>query len=147
MPAAELEDVAGKEAIEQLTLTQKRLGDEQKAHNDFIALENARLEKEIAELEGKRPNLTKVRLAEALVDADRAAGLHPEMAIPIGESLGMLAAIMDCHVAVQEKHNAEYPKNPWTIDTDLRDMIGGPPTVMRKRRAKACAENGGELQK
>ena len=146
-----VKDVAGTEAHERLMEQQTALSDGQKLINDELKLKNARLENDIAKLEGRPENYKAVALAESRVEADRRAGFSPiwkgldlRTSSPT-DSLSLLVLIMDCSEAIIEKHNAAFPKDPWAGTRDVRDMMGGTPNPIRLARAKACANNGGNL--
>ena len=49
-------------------------------------------------------------------------------------------ALEDCAVAITDKHNGQYPQNPWGTLTDIRDHIFGVPDTSRKQAAAVCAE-------
>ena len=146
-----VKDVAGTEAHERLMEQQTALTNGQKLINDELELSNARLENDIAKLEGRPQNYNAVALAESKVAADRRAGFSPIWkgidlsASSPTDSLPLLVIIMDCSEAIIEKHNAAFPKDPWAGTADVRDMMGGKPNPIRLARAKACANNGGNL--
>lgn len=146
-----VKDVAGTEAHEHLMAQQTALTNGKTLLNDELKLKNARLENDIAKLEERPQNYKAVALAESRVAADRRAGFSPiwkgidlRTSSPT-DSLSLLIFIMDCSEAIIEKHNAGFPNDPWAGTADVRDMMGGKPNPVRLARAKACANNGGNL--
>ena len=150
-PPNTIQDAAGKQAHKRLMEQQDALNNGQKLVNDELRLSNARLENDIVKLEGRPRNDKAVSLAEAKVAADKRAGFSPIWkgvdlrTVSPSDSIALLVAIVDCSEAIIEKHNREFPKDPWAGTADARDMLGGKPGSERLARAKACADNGGNV--
>ncbi len=116
------------------------------ARNDALELKNARLEADNARLQGKPEDSRKVAQAAAKVEADRLRGLHPDMKVSIEENFTVMTAFMDCSVAIVDKHNREFPAEPWVSETAFRDTMVGKPDAERVQKADACVDHGGIIQ-
>jgi outer membrane murein-binding lipoprotein Lpp len=139
-------DPQSRQALRRLASEVNRLGAEAQAQNDYTALANARLKRDIAKLEGKVPDLAAIAKAQTKVDADRRAGLHPEAPHDPSAHLALMVRITDCQAAVINRHNQFHPEDPWADVDDVRDFLGGKPDEKREAQAEACAKAGGLLQ-
>jgi hypothetical protein len=64
----------------------------------------------------------------------------------ISQSTALWGANLDCSVAVVDKHNRDFPSEPWASITELRDRLFGKPDAERLKKANACVEHGGIIQ-
>jgi hypothetical protein len=71
-------DITGTEALNRVSDQMKLMNAESAARNDALDLANAKLEDDIARLEGKLRQTRKVAAARGKVDADARRGLHPD---------------------------------------------------------------------
>lgn len=122
------------------------LNSEFHARNNYLKLKNTQLERDIAKAESRPPNERAVQLAEAKVEADRKAGLHPEIEVSPITVLEMMVDIRDCQQEIIARHNRRFPNDLWTEVTDIQETLGRKPDAARTLKARSCADAGGKLQ-
>jgi hypothetical protein len=82
----------------------------------------------------------------AKMEKCNAAKVYDRKCAPLKESLASWAANLDCSVAIVDKHNREFPSEPWASIAAFRDSMVGKPDAERLKKANACVDHGGIIQ-